>query len=147
MVKPTRFKILCKLVVVTMLVGCSGGVKVAPVDGTVTLDGKPLDKIMVEFWPDSVGPRSFGETDSNGHFKLTTDDGKSEGAAIGLNRVTLKDLSVMGDKFMGRAAEHVNLSEGRKPRISNKFAQAESTPINETVVSGKKNEFIIEATK
>ena len=135
------------LVTIMFFAGCDGGVKVASVEGTVTLDGKPLDKIMVEFWPDSVGPRSFGETDSNGHFKLTTDDGKSEGAAIGLNRVTLKDLSVMGDKFMGRAAENVNLSEGRKPRISGKFAQTESTPISETVVSGKKNEFTIAATK
>ena len=142
-----RLPILCMLVAVTILVGCGGGVAVAPVEGTITLDGKPLDKIMVEFWPDAVGPRSFGETDSKGHFKLTTDDGKSEGAAIGLNRVTLKDLSVMGDKFMGRAAEHVNLSEGRKPRISSKFAQAETTPVDETVISGKKNEFTIEATK
>ena len=101
-------------------------------------------------WPavgDSVGPRSFGETDSSGHFKLTTDDGKSEGAAIGLNKVTLKDLNLMGDKFMGREGEEVNLSQGRKSRISLKLAQTESTTINETVVAGKKNEFAIVATK
>jgi hypothetical protein len=132
---------------VALIAGCGDGVKIAPVEGTVTLDGKPLDKVMVEFWPDAVGPRSFGETDSQGHFKLTTDDGKSEGAAIGLNRVTLKDLTLMGDKFMGREAEHVNLSEGKKPRISAKLAQTESTPISETVVAGKKNEFTIKATK
>lgn len=135
------------LMFVTFLAGCGGGVQIASVEGTVTLDGKPLDKVMVEFWPDAVGPRSFGETDSNGHFKLTTDDGKSEGAAIGLNRVTLKDLNLMGDKFMGRAGEEVNLSQGRKSRISVKLAQTESTTINETVVAGKKNEFKIEATK
>ncbi len=135
------------LALVALLVGCSGGPEIAKVEGTVTLDGKPLDKIMVEFWPDAVGPRSFGETDSQGHFKLTTDDGKSEGAAIGLNKVTLKDLTLMGDKFMGRAAEHVNLSEGKKPRISGKLAQTESTTLSETVVAGKKNEFTIEAKK
>jgi len=53
----------------------------------------------------------------------------------------------MGDKFMGRAAEHVNLSEGKKPSISSKLAQTESTPISETVVASKKNEFTIKSTK
>ncbi len=63
------------------LVGC-GGPRIAPVEGTVTLDGKGLDKIYVEFWPQSEGPRSFGQTDEQGHFELKTDDGKTPGAVL-----------------------------------------------------------------
>ncbi len=130
------------------LTGCGGdSVKVAPVEGTVKLDGKPIDKIMVEFWPVSEGPRSFGETDAQGHFKLMTDDGKREGAAVGNHKIILKDAGALGDKFMGRAGENVDLSQGKKPRISGKYAGPESTPISKTVEAGKKNDFEIEVTK
>lgn len=132
---------------IVALVGCGGGVKVVPVEGTVKLDGKPLDKIMVEFWPESEGQRSFAETDSEGHFVLMTDDGKREGATVGTHRVILKDVAVLGDKFMGRAAENVNMSEGRKPRISSKFGTPETSKLTVTVEASGENKFDLEATK
>lgn len=135
------------LAFLTML-GCGGGgVKYAEVEGTVSLNGKPLDKILVEFWPESEGSRSFGETNAQGHFKLTTDDGKRIGAAVGSHKVVLKDASVLGDKFMGRAAENVDMSQGRKARISDKFGIATTSPIAQKVEAGKKNEYKIEASK
>jgi hypothetical protein len=130
-----------------LLSGCSGGVKIVPVEGTVTLESKPLDKIMVEFWPESDGPRSFAETDAQGHFKLTTDDGKRVGASVGKHRVILKDAAVLGDKFMGRAGENVDMSQGRKSRINRSFGQTETTTLKVEVVSSGKNEFPLEATK
>jgi hypothetical protein len=126
--------------------GCDSGPKILPVEGTVQLDGKPLDKILVEFLPTSEGPRSFGETDSQGHFKLTTDDGKRTGASVGTHKVTLKDAAVLG-KFMGRKGENMDMSEGRKPRISGKLASPDSSNLSVIVEAGKKNEFTLQALK
>ena len=143
-------RVLMPLLAITAITtfGCGGGgVKIVPVEGTVKLDGKPLDRIMVEFWPESEGPRSFGETDSEGHFVLTTDDGKREGAAVGSHKGLVKDVSVLGDKFLGRAGENVNITEGRKPRISNKFATIETTTVTMKVEPSGENKFDIQVTK
>jgi len=113
-------------------VGC-GGPKIAPVEGTVTLNGQGLDKIMVEFWPTTEGPRSVAETDAQGHFELMLDDGKRKGAIVGNHKIVLKDASVYGDKFLGRAAENKDISGGRKPRIANNYTGADSTPLTQVV--------------
>ncbi len=137
----------CLLWCLPVLIGCGDGIRIAPVQGTVSLDGKPLDKILVEFWPDTDGPRSFAETDSQGRFVLTTDDGKRAGAVVGTHKVTLTDASVLGDKFLGRAAETVDMTQGRKPRISVKLAGTDSTPLTQTVEAGKENNFEIKAER
>ena len=130
------------------LAGCGGSsFDLAAVEGTVKLDGKPLEKIMVEFWPQSDGPRSFGETDSEGRFKLKTDDGKNDGASVGSHKVILKDAGALGDKFMGRAGEDVDMSKGKKVRIPAKYSSPETTSITKAVEAGKKNQFDIEVTK
>lgn len=130
------------------MAGCGGNsFDLAAVEGTVKLDGKPLDKIMVEFWPQSDGPRSFGETDNEGRFKLKTDDGKNDGASVGSHKVVLKDAGALGDKFMGRAGEDVDMSKGKKVRISSKYSSPETTSITKSVEAGKKNQFDLEVTK
>lgn len=50
--------------------GCDGNMKVAPVSGTVTLDGEPLEQASVLFQPEKGRP-SFGVTDSDGKYSLT----------------------------------------------------------------------------
>ncbi len=140
------FPVLC--IALASLVGCGGsGVEMAPVEGVVTLNGKPLEKLMVEFWPESEGPRSFAETDANGRFKLMTDDGKQEGAAVGSHKVVLKDFSIFNDQARGRDAANVDLSEGRKPRISVKYSNVESTMLSQKVESGKNNDLTLEVEK
>jgi hypothetical protein len=124
--------------------GCSSGVRIAPAEGTVTKGGKPLDKVMVEFFPETEGPRSFAETDADGHFKLTTDDGKRKGAAVGTHRVVLRDTAVLGDKFMGRAAENVDMSQGRKPRFGKEYVDRELTPLRVEVKPNEDNNFAVE---
>ncbi len=132
------------LLVVSLIVGCSGGIRVVPVDGVVTKDGKPLEKVMVEFWPESDGFRSFGETNSEGKFVLTTHDGERKGATVGSHRIVLKDSAVLGDKFMGRAGENVDMSKGRKPRFGQNYMNSESTPLRAEVTVGATNNFPIE---
>jgi len=72
--------------------GCKGkDYSVAPVSGTITYEGKPIDNLGVCFSPEpvdgnySVGPYSKGTTDSSGKFSLKTrydDDGAETSAKL-----------------------------------------------------------------
>ena len=78
------------LCLLAFVVGCSEPASTATVSGVVTLDGKPLEFIHVEFWPEN-GQRSFGKTDSEGRFELLTDDRSTKGAVPGTHKVSLRD--------------------------------------------------------
>ena len=119
-----------------LLCGCSSGPKLVDVDGTLVVGGKPVDKIRVEFWPEASGPRSVGETDAQGKFTLTSDDGK-RGAVEGKHKVVLRDIGIMSTKVIGRAAEDVDLTEGRKPRIANLYEDAHKSPLSAVVAAGQ----------
>jgi hypothetical protein len=77
------------------LTGCSSQPAQPPlaeVEGTVTWKGRPLAQVRVEFVPDYYsgvkGPRSTAETDAQGHFTLTADDGRP-GAVPGRHKVVV----------------------------------------------------------
>ena len=138
----TSIGLWCSLIIA----GCGeSGPQMAAVEGTVTQGGKPLPKIMVEFWPTSSGPRSLGISDDQGRFKMTSDDGKKEGAAVGPHKVVLKDIGIIDENApLGRAAENIDITRGRKPRIAAKYGNPETTSISETVKEGT-NDIKIEA--
>lgn len=115
--------------------GCGGGPRVAEVEGTVRVGGKPAEKIQVEFWPTTDGPRSIGVTDGEGRFTLTTDDGR-KGAVVGAHKVVLRDVGIMGDKFLGRAGETVDMTKGRPPRVPKVYADVAKTTLEKTVTAG-----------
>ncbi len=78
--------------------GCGRGksYSVVPVSGTVTLDNKPLEGVVVIFQPiagpavSDAGPGSSGVTDANGKFTLQLVTGEQKaGAVVGKHRVTL----------------------------------------------------------
>lgn len=80
-------KLLTTILVLAIVAstGCGGGPKVVPVEGKVTLKGKPLPAATVMFSqarPEAPGP-FVGETDSNGQFKLGTTGSPGSGAAVG----------------------------------------------------------------
>jgi len=77
------------LISVYALVGCSGsdGPQVAPVEGTVTWQGKPLADAGVAFTPEK-GPVAIGRTDESGQFSLSTQG--RDGAVVGSHRVTIE---------------------------------------------------------
>jgi hypothetical protein len=53
--------------------GCGGKDRPVKVEGTVTLNGKPVDSAMVLFHPvDGLGHAATGFTDSDGVYHLTT---------------------------------------------------------------------------
>src|SRR5690242_6860714 len=76
----------------------------APVKGTVTQAGRPLDGIEVTFWPDAEsgtqGPRSSSFTDAAGQYELRTDVSE-RGAVIGRYRVCLVDARDPAHKLFG----------------------------------------------
>jgi hypothetical protein len=121
------------------LSGCGGGPNLTEVEGVVKLKGQPIGRIAVEFWPESNGPRSVGMTDDQGKFTLTTDDDKQhKGAVPGKHRVVLRDHEVLGGKLLGRAAEGVDMSEGRKSRISEVYLDVAKSPLTAQVTTDKK---------
>lgn len=71
------------------LAGCSGGsgVKLVPVEGVVTLDGKPVGDAEVLFRP-AGGRPSGGRTDPEGHYSLSYTR-EEKGALIGEHQVTI----------------------------------------------------------
>ncbi|HJZ58381.1 MAG TPA: DUF4198 domain-containing protein [Gemmataceae bacterium] len=85
--------------------GCGGGpYKVAPVSGTVTLDGKPLANAWVTFMPVGTkdnpdpGPTAAGKTDAQGKFTLAIEPGRP-GAVVGKHKVAIN--SAGGDEKGG----------------------------------------------
>lgn len=136
---PRRFLAVVWLAGLLAAVGCGGGPRLAEVQGTVKVNGKAVDKIMVEFHPEGNGPRSIGETDKDGRYTLMSDDGKRKGALVGRHRVVLRDTGILGDEFLGRAGESVDMSKGKKPRIAARFSDSRTTTIIKDVNAGSNN--------
>ena len=80
---------LLTVFLLTVTVGCGGATQldVAPVSGTVTLDGKLLTSGTVLFVPKG-GRSAKGLIQSDGTFRLGT-YGKADGAILGANRVVV----------------------------------------------------------
>jgi hypothetical protein len=78
----------CVMMALMLQVGCGpSGPEIARVQGTVTMDGKPLPNAIIMFVP--VGGRpSVSETDANGKYVLEFSGGR-KGAIPGINRVEI----------------------------------------------------------
>lgn len=66
--------------------GCSSGIRLAEVEGTVTKGGDIQPKLWVQFRPKEGGRLAEGRTNEAGHYKLDYSRGR-EGAPLGLHRV------------------------------------------------------------
>lgn len=79
---------------VVSLVGCGrpASIALAPCEGTVTLDGRPVEGWYISFHPDpeqsSRGPASMGLTGPSGAFRMLATGGR-QGAVVGQHRVFL----------------------------------------------------------
>jgi hypothetical protein len=132
------FCLLCLGGLVT-LTGCGGTAKLFPVEGTVTLDNRPLTSGEVRFWQESAGEKAgqkvepIGQIGSDGKYTLKT--GKGNGAPSGKYKVTVSipaAAPASGDpigappKAGGEAARLI------PPR----YESFTDTPLNVEVVAG-----------
>lgn len=80
------------MVLLNLASGCGrgdAGPELAPVSGTVTLDGKPLPGAIVTFFPEAVkGSPAYGATDSAGKFTLRSTRDRA-GTVLGSHRVEI----------------------------------------------------------
>jgi hypothetical protein len=126
--------------------GCSGGPKLVPVSGKLTMNGKALKNVKVNFHPDpdkgATGPGSFGTTDEQGNFTLTCNaKGNQPGAIVGHHRVVLTDLDTFGNVFVGRGDYRTDDPKGPKetPKVSrfpNTYENLANTPFKVEVKEG-----------
>jgi hypothetical protein len=105
MSKTTSVGLCCLPALLALSVAGCGGSEgdFAPVKGTITLDGEPLDGAKVEFDIDtgelaygrSLGSTAYGLTDANGRYELKTTH-KQEGALVGKHivRITTRRMTV-----------------------------------------------------
>ena len=83
------FPLFCGFVLAT---GCAqkpkGMPDLAPVTGTVTMDGQPVTNATISFASESGGQVSFGGIDASGKYELRY-SGPHKGAMIGPNTVSI----------------------------------------------------------
>ena len=116
-------------IVLVVTVGCSRGdaPKTAPVEGTVTMAGKPLSRVGVTFLPTGTGPIASGNTDEKGQFSLRTVK-PGDGAVIGSHKVVL-----------GAAEE--GPPRGGAASIPNRYGRPDTTDLTAEVKAGQTNVF------
>jgi len=98
--------------------GCGkGGPDIAPVKGRVTLDGRPLANVNVEFQPDDMKPPSTSGTNENGEYQLIYKRGM-EGARLGHHRVRITARSgsnppVIPDRYNTQSELQADVKSGQ----------------------------------
>ncbi len=133
-------KYLCLTFSIILFAGCGdAGPQIVEVEGTVMMDGKPLEKVRVEFWPEKEGMQSTALTDDQGKFVMLTPDGVTKGVVIGKHKIVLRDLSIIKSPFLGRAGEDVDMTGGQKPRIAAKYTNPTLTDLQIDITAEKKD--------
>jgi hypothetical protein len=91
-------KPLCWVIALVLAgTGCNRieGGKLVEVTGRVTVDGKPVEGVIIQFEPDQsqmppgkkVLPTAYGNTDADGRYRAFRTGKKAYGGVVGLNHV------------------------------------------------------------
>lgn len=113
---------------IVVLTGC-GDSNWASVEGTVTLDGKPVGPGNIAFNP--VNPQSggggFGAIDADGHFTLTS-SGSKPGIAVGEYKVLVRGPDAEDPEAFG--------SKPPKSDIPPRYGNPRGSDLVQTIVPG-----------
>lgn len=117
------------------LAGCGGGSQrppTYPVEGTVTIGGKPLADATITFRPDSWdnGQRpANGQTDADGRYQLTTFS-RGDGAMEGSYRITITQFEAVAseDTVADVDDESYTPPEGPLPTAKNRLPKNLADP-------------------
>lgn len=135
-----RASLCCGLLacVSVFLVGCGGGAKGFPQEGTVEYEGgKPVEKASISFIPEGAGGQVASGQVRNGKFKLQM-EGEDQGCLPGKYKVTI-------------SAPMLSMEEGPPPSVDagdpsmpapevpahSDFATKEKTPLSVEVTGPK----------
>jgi hypothetical protein len=134
---PPSFGFMLRLLFASLLLapclGC-GDTNYATVSGTVTLDGQPLPRGMVQFVPVNDMPTATGEIGADGKYKLSTAD--QSGAYVGKHKVRIEARAEQKDE---RDTFPVSL-------IPERYTSEETSKLEYEVVAGKNNVIDIKLT-
>ena len=142
-----RFFFWVAACVLLIVFGCSSGdPRVAPVVGTVTLDGSPVKDASVAFQPAGGGRPAVGRTNSDGTFALTTFKAL-DGAIIGDHVVTITayeesrvDSQSVDDEFGSLDASMKQtpiVQVKRKWLVPEAYSKAQTSSLTYSVKRGK----------
>jgi hypothetical protein len=112
--------------------GCGGGGDLPDlgyVEGTVTMDGKPLANVVLTFQPDQARP-AYGRTNADGWYELVYTEG-NPGATIGMHSVRISSADADGgeeenyedDKEGGNYEDGDGDGKSRGEKIPQKYTQ------------------------
>lgn len=97
------------------------------VEGTITMDGKPLPNAIIEYFPKAGGGLSAGQTDAEGHYELFL--GRSgKGAKVGEHLVQIRTTG-------GGTTDEDGYASESKELVPNKYNN--QTELTAKVTSGK----------
>jgi hypothetical protein len=116
-------------VLLLFCLGCDRGPEIASVEGTVTMDGKPLPNATVVFVPENGRPAG-ARTDERGHYVLWFTEGR-KGAIPGKNWIRIST-----------AAEATEAADGTPVPAQREIVPAKynaQSTLEFTVEAGKKN--------
>ena len=135
------------MLALTMLLGCGQNAPPATVEGTLRMNGKPLDNCLITFVPEPgqevTGPHSTGLTDERGSYRLRLDD-QTEGASIGWHRVIVQDLLVStGVRRRDHGTVDKEIDETtppppvRRSRVPARYSSPKDTPLRKEAKPGQ----------
>src|SRR5262249_41385592 len=105
-------------VLAVALAGCQSKPQFAPVEGTITKEGKPLAGVLVNFYPHPRNrrpPSPSTPTDEAGHYRLRSSWGGDDGAVVGPHRVCILDIRNGRRGLFGRLPKNLaNVKEVQK---------------------------------
>jgi hypothetical protein len=118
--------------------GCGGAREFAGVEGTVTLDGRPLAEVEVVFVPDALkgntGNNASAFTDAQGHYKLRSARDQKDGTVLGVHRVFFVDLTSVPNLSREKSAPGAGAqAPGRTtaPRFPEMYTDLAQTPFKD----------------
>ena len=126
-------------VLILALTGCKAEPPpIVAVTGQVTLDGLPLPKVEVRFYPTAESlPADYigiAVTDDNGNYSLMTNN--QSGACIGINKVTVEEgPPPEGMRDPNKFDRYKNTLKNRP--IPTMYASVASSPLEVTVTAGQ----------
>ncbi|MGD9128763.1 MAG: hypothetical protein PVH19_15410 [Planctomycetia bacterium] len=141
-----KLAVLTGILLSACLTGCGLPDPPATVEGTLQLNGKPLDNCLVTFFPEPDATTEHfsyasGVTDKHGVYRLQTDT-QQDGAAVGWHRVTVQDLSASSGiprQDHGSAEierQKAAATPARPSRTRRCYLSTQTTPLRKELKSG-----------